>query len=72
MFEIIVWVGVTLSVLGLAGLIWSIIRVIRARRSGLEDEELRAAVAAVLPLNLGALFLSVIGLMLVMLGVFLG
>lgn len=72
MFEIIVWVGVALSVLGLAGLIWSIIRVVRARRAGLADEELRAAVAAVLPLNLGALFLSVIGLMLVMLGVFLG
>ncbi|MEX0338551.1 MAG: hypothetical protein AB3N11_05870 [Arenibacterium sp.] len=72
MFEIIVWVGATLSVLGLIGLIWSIIKVARARRANLPDEELRAAVAAVLPLNLGALFLSVIGLMLVIVGVFLG
>ena len=72
MFEIIIWIGATLSVLGLVGLIWSIIRVARARRAGLPDEELRAAVAAVLPLNLGSLFLSVIGLMLVIVGVLLG
>jgi hypothetical protein len=72
MFEIIVWVGAALSVLGFIGLIWSIVKVARARRANLSDQELRAAVAAVLPLNLGALFLSVIGLMLVILGVFLG
>ena len=61
-----------MSVLGLAGLIWCIIRVSRARKAGLSEEELRAAVQAVLPLNLGALFLSVIGLMLVVIGVMLG
>jgi len=72
MFEIIIWVGAGLSVIGLVGLIWCIIRVAKARRAGLSDEELRAAVAAVIPWNLGALFLSVIGLMLVVLGVMLG
>lgn len=69
MFEIIVWIGSALSVCGLAGLIWCIVRVHSARRSGLSDDELRAAVQSVLPWNLAALFLSVIGLMLVILGI---
>ncbi|MGR3563745.1 MAG: hypothetical protein ACU0FH_13130 [Heliomarina sp.] len=71
MFEIMIWGGAALSLAGLAGLIWCILRVARARRAGLSENELRAAVAAVLPLNLGALCLSVIGLMLVVVGVIL-
>ncbi|WP_293575920.1 hypothetical protein [Phaeobacter sp.] len=72
MFEIMVWGGAALSVAGLAGLIVSVIRVASAKRQNLSDEELRAAIQKALPLNLGALFLSVIGLMLVMLGLSLG
>jgi hypothetical protein len=71
-FELIVWAGVAVSVLGLIGLIWSIIRVARARRTITDDEALRAEIQKALPINLGALFLSVIGLMMVMLGIFLG
>lgn len=67
----LIWGGVALSLVGLIGLMLSIFRVFRARRAGLSDEDLRAAVQAALPLNLGALFLSVIGLMLVILGIFL-
>ena len=70
--EMMVWAGAALSILGLAGLIWSILRVMQGRRRTSDDEELRAAVQAVLPYNLGALFVSVIGLMLVILGIFLG
>ncbi len=72
MFEIMVWAGAALSVLGLVGLLLSILRVAKARRAGLSDDELRAAVQSALPLNMGALALSVIGLMLVMLGISLG
>lgn len=68
---LLVWGGVTISLIGLLGLIWSIIRVNRARRANLDDEALRAAVQSAIPLNMGALFLSVIGLMLVVLGMFL-
>ncbi|MEX5564514.1 hypothetical protein SM764_13925 [Pseudophaeobacter sp. 1A16562] len=71
MFEILVWVGAALSVGGLLGLVWCILRVTKARRQKLDDEALRAVVQSVLPLNLGALLLSVIGLMLVMVGIFL-
>lgn len=64
----LIWVGAAISLLGLAGLIASILRVNRARKSGLSDEELRASVQSAMPLNLGSLFLSVIGLMVVMVG----
>jgi hypothetical protein len=72
MFEVMIWVGATLSVLGMGGIIWCIVRVARARRAKVGDEEMRAVVQSVLPVNMGALFLSVIGLMLVAVGVILG
>ncbi len=64
-----IWGGALLSVIGLIGLILSIVKVSKARKAGLSDEELRAAVQKVVPLNMGALFLSVIGLMTVMVGI---
>lgn len=70
--EILIWIGAAISILGLCGLAYCILRVLRAKRAGHDDETLRAEVAKVVPLNLGALFLSVIGLMLVILGIFLG
>lgn len=70
--ELLVWAGAVVSLGGLAGLVWCILKVWRARRSGLDDDALRRAVQAVLPLNLGAMFLSVIGLMMVVVGIMLG
>jgi len=72
MFEVMIWAGAALSLVGLAGLIWCIIRVARARRAGLDDDALRAVLQSVIPMNMGALFLSVTGLMLVVIGVILG
>ncbi len=72
MFEVMIWVGATLSVLGMGGIVWCIVRVARARRAKVGDEEMRAVVQSVLPINMGALFLSVMGLMLVAVGVILG
>ncbi|WP_204114735.1 hypothetical protein [Shimia biformata] len=66
-----IWGGAMISFLGLCGLILSIVKVNKARKSGLTDEELRVAVQKAMPLNLGSLFLSVIGLMVVILGIFL-
>lgn len=70
--EIVVWIGAGLSVVGLCGIIYSIVAVTRAKRANLPDEELRARIAKVLPVNLGALLISVIGLMAVVIGVMLG
>ena len=71
LFDGLVWVGACLSLLGLAALVWCIVIVWRARRAQLPDGEMRAVMTRVLPLNLGALFVSVLGLMLVIVGIFL-
>jgi hypothetical protein len=70
--EIVVWIGAGLSIVGLCGIVYSIVAVTRAKRANLPDEELRARISKVLPVNLGALLISVIGLMAVVIGVMLG
>lgn len=69
--DILIWLGAAVTLAGLALLVWCILRVMKARRAGLSDEELRAALQKILPVNTGALFLSMIGLMLVVLGIVL-
>lgn len=70
--EVIIWAGAAISLLGLVGLVWCIVKVSRAKRAKLSDEAMRGVLQSALPLNLGALFLSVIGLMMVIVGIFLG
>ncbi|WP_133489636.1 hypothetical protein [Aliiroseovarius marinus] len=65
-------VGAIMSVIGLAGLVASALKVMKAKREGLEDAELRARIQKAMALNMGALGLSVLGLMCVILGVSLG
>ncbi|MGJ8628373.1 MAG: hypothetical protein ACSHXB_15540 [Sulfitobacter sp.] len=69
--EWIIWTGTALSLIGLAGLIWCIFRVARAKRANLNDDAMRAVLKTAIPINMGALFLSAIGLMMVVLGIFL-
>lgn len=64
--------GAVITLMGLVGLIWCILKVARARKQGLNDEELRVVMQTTVGLNLGALFLSAIGLMMVVLGIILG
>lgn len=68
----LIWVGIGISVLGLCSLIWSIFLAVRAKKAGLDDEALRIAIGKAMPFNMGGLFASVIGLMLVILGINLG
>ncbi|MEP2920972.1 hypothetical protein [Sulfitobacter sp.] len=72
LFDIIVWSGAAISMLGLGILIYCILRVGRAKKAGLDDEAMREELKKVLPVNLGALFISVIGLMMVIVGISLG
>ena len=69
--EILIWIGSILSILGLIGLLWCITTVIKAKKLADSDEELRTSLQKVVPLNMAALFLSAIGLMLVILGIML-
>ena len=68
----LVWIGAALAVLGLAGLVYCIAVAIRARRAGLEGSAMEARLRKLVAWNLGALAVSTLGLMLVILGVFLG
>lgn len=67
----LIWIGTAVSIAGLLGLFWCIYRVWRARRSNLSEQDLRDAVRRVVPFNMGALFLSAIGLMMVITGIML-
>ena len=69
--QALIWIGAGLTLVGLAGLIWCIVIAARARKEGLDDEAMRARLQKVVVLNLGALAVSAIGLMTVVLGVFL-
>lgn len=65
----LIWAGAAVSLAGIAGIVWCILAVARAKRAGLDDEALRAVMKRVVTVNLGALFTSMIGLMMVVLGV---
>jgi len=69
--EILIWIGVAISIVGIFGIVLSIVRVRRAKKTAKTDEDLRVAIQAVLPLNLGAFLVSVIGMMCVVIGVIL-
>jgi len=72
LFDILIWAGAVISLVGFFGLVWCIITVMRAKRANLPEDDMRAVLQKALPLNLGALFLSVIGLMMVVIGIMLG
>ena len=69
---LLITAGTALSLVGLVGLLLSIRKVAKAKKSAENDEELRDSVKSVLPLNLGSLLLSAIGLMTVVIGILLG
>jgi hypothetical protein len=70
--QILIWIGAAVTLAGLGGLVWCILSVIRARRAGLPDDQLRVRLQRIVVWNLGALFLSVMGLMLVVVGIVFG
>jgi hypothetical protein len=70
--DILIWIGAAVTALGFVGVIWSIILVVRAKRAGLDDAGMRQRLQTAMPVNVGALLLSVLGLMLVVVGIILG
>lgn len=70
--ELLVIIGAVITLIGTAGVIASIVKVRRAKRTAKDDADLRAQIQAAMPLNLGAFLLSVLGLMCVATGVMLG
>ncbi|HHW34349.1 MAG TPA: hypothetical protein PKA35_07145 [Paracoccus solventivorans] len=70
-YDMLIWGGAVLTALGLAGILWCILAVTRARRAGLEDAAMRTTMQRVVAVNMGALAASVLGLMAVIMGIML-
>ncbi|MGL4279556.1 MAG: hypothetical protein ACRCS0_04235 [Albidovulum sp.] len=69
--DMLIWIGAAVTLAGVALLLWCILAIARARKAGLPDAELRAKLQRVVVLNFGALLMSAIGLMMVVLGIVL-
>ncbi|MDG2405319.1 MAG: hypothetical protein P8M25_10305 [Paracoccaceae bacterium] len=67
-----IWIGSIVSLIGVAAVIWCIATVRNAQKSDLSDSDIRLVLAQVLPKNLAALFISMIGLMIVVTAILLG
>ena len=69
--EFLIWIGSILSIFGLVGFFWCIRTILKTKKLSTSDEELRSSLQKAVPLNMASLFLSAIGLMLVILGIML-
>ncbi|SOB92862.1 hypothetical protein [Rhodobacter maris] len=67
--EILIWAGAAVSLVGLLGILYCATLIAKAKGAGLDDTTLRDRLRRVVALNLGALFISAIGLMMVVLGI---
>lgn len=69
--EFLVYLGALVAALGLAGLGWCIWLAISAKRANLPDAEMKARLQKVVALNMGAMGLSAMGLMMIVIGIML-
>lgn len=67
-----IWAGAALTMAGIAGLVACIVMAARARAEGLTGPAMQARLRRVVAWNAGALAVSGLGLMLVVVGVILG
>lgn len=69
--NLLVPIGTIVTLLGLAILIWCILRVAQARKTIKNDIEMRGKLQKMATMNMIALFLSFVGLIIVIFGVIL-
>ncbi|HMO71903.1 MAG TPA: hypothetical protein PKC84_09735 [Paracoccaceae bacterium] len=70
--EWLVWAGVAMTLLGVAGLARCVQLAYRVRKGNLPPDQARATLQKVVALNMGALGLSALGLAAVVAGILLG
>ncbi|MBC6438323.1 MAG: hypothetical protein GDA52_09365 [Rhodobacteraceae bacterium] len=70
--DILIWSGALLTVLGVIAIGYCIAVTISAKCGSLSDDEMRTRLQRVVPINMGAVLVSVLGLMGVVIGVILG
>lgn len=69
--EVLIWIGAGLSLIGVGMLLWCVRLAMSARKPGLDEAARRARLQRVLAINMGALGLSALGLMMVVVGILL-
>ncbi|VDC31993.1 hypothetical protein [Pseudogemmobacter humi] len=70
--EILIWTGALISLLGLGGLVWCVLRGLKIRRSGADEARMRSELQRLFAVNFAALGVSALGLALVVAGIALG
>lgn len=68
----LVYFGTVLALAGMLALGYCIWAAISAKRAGLPDDALRARLQRIVTINMGALLVSALGLMAIVMGIFLG
>ena len=63
--------GVIVTFIGLGLLFYTILRIMRAKKQGLSDDEMQVSLQSAVAWNLGAMGCSAIGLMMVVIGIML-
>ncbi|MDG1240045.1 hypothetical protein [Planktomarina sp.] len=63
--------GVIVTFIGLGLLFYTILRIMRAKKQGLSDDEMQVNLQSAVAWNLGAMGCSAIGLMMVVIGIML-
>ncbi|MFV0490280.1 MAG: hypothetical protein ACK5M4_00480 [Pseudorhodobacter sp.] len=71
MMEILIWVGTAATLTGFIGLVYCILRAMRARKAGLDDDAMRDELRRLVIFNMAAFGISALGLALVIMGVIL-
>jgi hypothetical protein len=70
--QALIWAGAALTVVGLVGLGYCILRAARAKRAGLDEAAMRTELQRVVVINLAAVGVSALGLAAVVTGILLG
>ncbi|WP_135449102.1 MULTISPECIES: hypothetical protein [Tabrizicola] len=70
--QALIWAGAALTMAGLAGIGYCVVRAMRARHAGLDDTAMRAELQRVVLINMAAMGVSALGLAMVVTGILLG
>ena len=70
--DVLIWAGAVVSLGGVVLLVYCILAAVRARRDAENDAALKARLQRLAAVNMGALAISAVGLMMVVLGIVLG
>lgn len=70
--DILIWAGALVSLAGVGLLVYCILATLRARKDAADETALKAELQRLAAINMGALAISAIGLMMVVMGIVFG